>query len=150
MVRSAKYQAEIAENILCFSVLCGDFMFVIVFGQLALVLFFEKGNTYGSVSSFFLALLLRLLCGDPKMDLPRAISFGTIVTSTGEGDVPFRTIVCIIGIVTHLLVSLLTHHLFTEEKLDLSKDFFGCYKRGAHGEVITTLLRQCLLLYVLM
>jgi len=117
-------------------VLCGDFMFVIVFGQLALVLFFEKGNTYGSVSSFFISLLLRLLCGDPKMKLDRVISFGTIVTSSGEGDVPFRTIVCIIGIVTNLLVSLLTHHLFTEEKLDLSKDFFGCYKRGAHGEIV--------------
>jgi len=117
-------------------VLCGDFMFVIVFGQLALVLFFEKGNTYGSVSSFFISLLLRLLCGDPKMQLDRVISFGTIVTSSGEGDVPFRTIVCIIGIVTNLLVSLLTHHLFTEEKLDLSKDFFGCYKRGAHGEIV--------------
>ena len=142
------------KYISCFSVLCGDFMFVIVFGQLALVLFFEKGNTYGSVSSFFISLLLRLLCGDPKMQLDRVISFGTIVTSSGEGDVPFRTIVCIIGIVTNLLVSLLTHHLFTEEKLDLSKDFFGCYKRGAHGEVImTTLLRHCLLLlmtYLLM
>ena len=87
--------------------LCGDFMFVIVFGQLALVLFFEKGNTYGSVFSFFLSLLLRLLCGDPKMMLPRVISFGTIVSSDKmcdgvpcEGDVPFRTIVTIIGIVS--------------------------------------------------
>ena len=82
-------------------------MFVIVFGQLTLVLFFEKGNTYGSVFSFFLSLLLRLLCGDPKMMLPRVISFGTIVSSDQmcdgvpcEGDVPFRTIVCIIGIVS--------------------------------------------------
>ena len=40
-------------------------------------------------------------------------------------------------------MSLLTHYLFTEEKLDLSMDFFGCYKRGAHGEVIT-LLSLCL------
>jgi len=128
--------AIVYNNIYDLFVLCGDFMFVIVFGQLALVLFFKKGNTYGSVSSFFVALVLRLLCGDPKMDLPRAISFGTIVTSTGEGDVPFRTIVCLIGILTHLLVSLLTHHLFTEEKLDLSKDFFGCFKRGAHGEIV--------------
>merc|ERR1719282_613888 len=124
-------------------VLCGDFMFVIVFGQLALVLFFEKGNTYGSVFSFFLSLLLRLLCGDPKMMLPRVISFGTIVSSDKmcdgvpcEGDVPFRTIVTIIGIVSNIVVSLLTHYLFAEEKLDLSMDFFGCYKRGAHGEIV--------------
>merc|ERR1711911_294382 len=102
------------------------------------------GNTYGSVFSFFLSLLLRLLCGDPKMMLPRVISFGTIVSSDKmcdgvpcEGDVPFRTIVCIIGIISNIIVSLLTHYLFTEEKLDLNMDFFGCYKRGAHGEVTT-------------
>ena len=92
-------------------------MFVIVFGQLTLVLFFEKGNTYGSVFSFFLSLLLRLLCGDPKMKLERVISFGTIVSSTKmcesivdgvtveapcEGDVPFRLIVTIIGIVSEV------------------------------------------------
>merc|ERR1719384_3002728 len=59
-------------------VLCGDFMFVIVFGQLTLVLFFEKANTYGSVFSFFLSLLLRLLCGDSAMNLSASISFGEI------------------------------------------------------------------------
>ena len=90
-------------------------MFVIVFGQLTLVLFFEKGNTYGSVSSFFISLLLRLLCGDEKMKVPRQFDFGNIVSATQmceaecegspcekpcEGDVPFRTIVCIIGIVS--------------------------------------------------
>lgn len=128
--------AIVYNNIYDLFVLCGDFMFVIVFGQLTLVLFFEKGNTYGSVSSFFVALLLRLLCGDEKMSLDRVISFGTIVTSSGEGEVPFRTIVTIIGIVTNILVSLLTYHLFTEEKLDLSRDFLGCYKRGAHGEIV--------------
>ena len=93
-----------------YSVLCGDFMFVIVFGQLTLVLFFEKANTYGSVFSFFLALLLRLLCGDEKMNLDRVISFGTIYSTTKmcdgvpcEGEVPFRTIVTIIGIVSQYL-----------------------------------------------
>ena len=85
-------------------------MFVIVFGQLTLVLFFEKANTYGSVFSFFLALLLRLLCGDEKMNLDRVISFGTIYSTTKmcdgvpcEGEVPFRTIVTIIGIVSQYL-----------------------------------------------
>merc|ERR1719348_1991833 len=33
-------------------VLCGDFMFVIVFPQLTLVLYWELANTYGSVMSF--------------------------------------------------------------------------------------------------
>merc|ERR1712200_123322 len=45
-------------------VLCGDFMFVIVFPQLLLVLYWDKANTYGSVVSFCRSLILRLLCGD--------------------------------------------------------------------------------------
>jgi len=126
-------------------VLCGDFMFVIVFGQLAMVLFCKKSNTYGSVFSFFLSLLLRLLCGDSAMNLPASISFGEISvecpteedpTKMCTGPVPFRTIVAIIGIVANLLVSFGTDHLFTSEKLSLDMDFFGCYKYSDSGEVV--------------
>ena len=42
-------------------VLCGDFMFVIVFPQLTMVLFCEQSNTYGSVFSFFVSLILRYI-----------------------------------------------------------------------------------------
>ena len=88
-------------------------MFVIVFGQLAMVLFCKKSNTYGSVFSFFLSLLLRLLCGDSAMNLPASISFGEISvecpteedpTKMCTGPVPFRTIVAIIGIVSFCAV----------------------------------------------
>ena len=40
-------------------VLCGDFMFVIVFPQLTLVLYWATANTYGSVFSFTVGLILR-------------------------------------------------------------------------------------------
>ena len=87
-------------------------MFVIVFGQLTLVLFFPEANTYGSVSSFAVSLILRLLCGEKDMGIPPAISFGTIYGEPGscpeaenedracEGAVPYRVIVTIIGIVS--------------------------------------------------
>merc|ERR1719189_1508545 len=61
-----------------FSVLCGDFVFVIVFPQLLLVLYYPKSNTYGSVFAFFFGLLLRLLCGEKAMSLPPSMSFGKI------------------------------------------------------------------------
>merc|ERR1711962_727608 len=51
-------------------VLCGDFMFVIVFPQLTLVLYWELANTYGSVFSFVVGLVLRLMCGDKTMGIP--------------------------------------------------------------------------------
>ena len=47
---------------LSFSVLCGDFVYVMVFPQLLIVLYMEKANTYGSVVSYFFGLIFRLLC----------------------------------------------------------------------------------------
>ena len=86
-------------------------MFVIVFPQLTLVLYWEMANTYGSVSSFFVGIILRLLCGDNLMGIPPTISFGTIYGDEGscpteedplaacEGILPFRLIVTLIGAV---------------------------------------------------
>ena len=45
-----------------FSVLCSDFVYVIIFPQLLLVLYYDGSNTYGSVAAFLVALILRLLC----------------------------------------------------------------------------------------
>ena len=123
-------------------------MFVIVFGQLTLVLFFPLANTYGSISSFVVALVLRLLCGEGNMGIPATISFGTIYGEAGscpteadpdhacEGPVPFRTIVTAIGILVHLSVSSLTHFLFTREAVPLDLDVLECYTYDHHGKVV--------------
>merc|ERR1719318_2147113 len=85
-------------------VLCGDFMYVILFPQLLLVLYYFPANTYGSVSSFTLALLLRLLMGDKYLGLPPALSFGKLSgpcpldpEALCEGELPFRTLVMLLG-----------------------------------------------------
>ena len=44
------------------------------------------------------------------------------------GELPFRTFVMIISMISHILVSWLTHYLFVEEKIPLKFDFFNCYK----------------------
>merc|ERR1719193_843884 len=75
-------------------VLCGDFMFVIVFPQLTLVLYWELANTYGSVVSFFIGLLLRLLCGDKTMGIPAAIEFGKIYAASSPSLSVFFFVCC--------------------------------------------------------
>ena len=94
-------------------VLCGDFMFVIVFPQLTLVLYWELANTYGSVFSFVVGLVLRLMCGDKTMGIPAAIEFGKIQAACPteedpdkmcEGAMPFRLFVTIIGAAVHVIV----------------------------------------------
>lgn len=154
------------KSIYSLFVLCGDFVFVIVFPQLLLVIYYEKSNTYGSVFAFFFSLLLRLLCGEPAMSLPASMSFGTIfahmdnttlleVTTTPPegstylspgkydlpddwkaGELPFRTFVMLIALVSQLLVTELTHYLFvTGRKLSLRYDFLHCYKEGSKGNI---------------
>ena len=140
-----------------FSVLCGDFVYVIVFPQLLLVLYFEQSNTYGSVLSFAFGLLLRLLCkhdssiiqwdetyfyffcsgGEKTLGLETVMSFGQICSADTFNDqgkpecgpLPFRTFVMLISLAIHLAVSGLTHYLFTREKLSPTFDFLHCYKK---------------------
>merc|ERR1719187_2164702 len=118
-------------------VLCGDFMFVIVFPQLTLVLWWNLANTYGSVFSFVVSLILRLLCGDKVLGLPVVLSFGTVY---GEGDktgpMPYRLIVTILGALIHVMVSYGAYFLFTRRKIGLRWDFFGAFKEDSRREAV--------------
>ena len=87
------------------SVLCGDLTYVILFPQLLLVLYFPPSNTYGSSVSFIITFILRILCGDKYLGIPQIITFGEMISndcSSGQcsGDMPFRTIIMIIGLVS--------------------------------------------------
>merc|ERR1712211_165370 len=125
--------------------LCGDFMFVIVFPQLTLVLYWELANTYGSVFSFVVGLVLRLMCGDKTMGIPAAIEFGTIKAACPteddpdkmcEGAMPFRLFVTIIGAAVHVIVSYAAYFIFTRRKVGLKHDFFGAFKEDRNGSVV--------------
>lgn len=95
-----------------------------------MVIYFEKSNTYGSVFSWVISVVLRLLCGESTLNIPSLITFGEICVEGECGPVPFRTIVMLIALISHLAVSLLTDYLFTNHILGLNFDFFGCYKYG--------------------
>jgi len=145
-------------------VLCGDFVFVMVFPQLLLVIYYSKSNTYGSVWGFVISLFLRLMCGDSLMNIPPAISFGEIcylqevkemkeeepvffakqtpceVLEEGScmykcGAVPFRLIVMLITLLTQAFVSWLTDYLFTNQKVDLQYDFLDVFTYTSNGAV---------------
>jgi len=124
------------KSIYSLFVLCGDFVFVIVFPQLLLVLYYDKSNTYGSVCSFFIGLVLRLMCGEKAFNLDPVISFGYLYGEadavTGvvpePGPLPYRTFVMLISLACHVAISTLTDYLFTEEKLNLKYDFFSCFR----------------------
>jgi len=124
-------------------VLCGDFMFVIVFPQLTLVLYWEMANTYGSVMSFIIGLILRLLCGEKSLGIAAAISFGTIHGDDGKtGPMPFRLFVTIIGTIVHIIFSYGSYMVFSKGWVSLDYDFFKCFKRDQDGELVLTATRH--------
>ena len=96
------------------SVLCGDLTYVILFPQLLLTIYFPPSNTYGSILSYITSFSLRLLVGDQYLGIPRVISLGMLHTPCPtaldpqmmcEGEMPFRTIIMIIGMVIAFLQS---------------------------------------------
>ena len=79
--------------------------------------------------------------GESSFSIPAQITFGKVYAydDVGEiligddgnpitGDVPYRTIVMLITLISHVCISSLTHYLFVEEKIPLQYDFFGCYQ----------------------
>ena len=79
-------------------------------------LFFENGTYSGpKVGNFRF---------EDKYGHEACVSDGELLV----GELPFRTFVMIISLITHILVSWLTHYLFVEEKIPLKFDFFNCYK----------------------
>ncbi len=73
--------------------------------------------------------------GESTLGIPETISFGTIVgdepDSAGvypEGPVPFRTIVMLIALFTHVIISSVTNKLFTDQIVSLDYDFMHCFE----------------------
>ena len=90
-----------------------------LFPQLLLVLYWSKANTYGSLASFIVTLILRLLAGDKYLGLPSVLTFGSFkgycfnveeesMSLCDEGgEMPFRTIIMLISLVKSLHVQAL-------------------------------------------
>ena len=73
--------------------------------------------------------------GEPNLSIPETINFGSIVTDEKDesgiflsGPVPFRTIVMLISLLTHLIFSSLSNHLFKAKKISLRFDFFDVFE----------------------
>ena len=54
--------------------LCSDFVYVILFPQLLCVLYIRWSNAYGSFAGYVIGLLMRLLGGEPGLNLQPTIS----------------------------------------------------------------------------
>ena len=83
-------------------VLCADVVYVVVFPQLALVLFSRRTNDKGVVCGMLAGLVLRLGAGESALGIPAWIDYPL------EGNFPFRTTAMLANLTTTWIVSLAT------------------------------------------
>ncbi|XP_059144286.1 high-affinity choline transporter 1-like [Physella acuta] len=108
--------------------MCSDLIYVVLFPQLTLVLWMPKSNSYGSVVGFFVSLFLRLLSGEPVIHLPAVIKYPYYDEVRQEQLFPFRTFCMLMGAVCIVVVSLVTHYVFVNEKISRKYDLLRIYQ----------------------
>ena len=104
--------------------LCSDLVYVVLFPQLCCVVYMKNTNTYGSMSAYWIGILLRLSAGEALFGLDPLIHFPMFVN--GEQKFPFRTLSMLTSFFLIITVSLLTNFLFENEYLNKKWDIFQC------------------------
>jgi high affinity choline transporter 7 len=87
--------------------LCGDLVYVVLFPQLLMALYFKKANRWGVVAGLIVGLVLRLGGGEPYLEIPAIIPY-PLTGPDGITMFPFRTVAMLSGLVMIWLVSRLT------------------------------------------
>ncbi|XP_078047035.1 choline transporter [Augochlora pura] len=107
--------------------MCSDLVYVILFPQLLMVVHFKDYcNTYGSLSAYIIAFVVRISGGEPLMGLPALIHYPGFDEETQTQLFPFRTMAMIMSLVTLVGVSYGTQVAFMTGRLAPGYDVFRC------------------------
>lgn len=107
--------------------MCSDLVYVILFPQLLMVVHFKDYcNTYGSLSAYIIALVVRLSGGEAVIGLPALIHFPGYDEENQVQTFPFRTMAMLISLITLIGVSYGTQRAFLTGRLAPGYDVFRC------------------------
>jgi high affinity choline transporter 7 len=107
--------------------MCSDLVYVILFPQLLMVVHFKSYcNTYGSLTAYIIAFVVRISGGEPIIGLPAFIHFPGFDEEKNEQTFPFRTMAMLISLITLIGVSYGTQIVFLSGRLAPNYDIFRC------------------------
>ncbi|XP_067890109.1 high affinity choline transporter 1-like isoform X3 [Heterodontus francisci] len=106
--------------------LSADIVYAILFPQLVCVLFIPNTNTYGSAAGYFVGLTLRLLAGEPFLQIPPLIQYPGISfeNEAFEQLFPFKTFTMLLSLLSNVMFSYLVSYVFKRKLLPVRFDVF--------------------------
>ena len=109
---AAAWLALRAQSVYVLWVLCADLVYVVLFPQLVMVLFWRHANRTGALAGAAMALALRVGGGEAELGLGAFIAYSRVgeVLPVFGSEFPFRTFSMLGGLATIAVVSLLTRH----------------------------------------
>lgn len=122
-------------------ILTSDLIYITLFPQLVLVLFYpDHCNKYGCIASFVIAAVLRCLCGESILAIPVIMELPLFAND--EQNFPFRTTIMFISLLSHLLISYLSWLCFAKGWLNLKFDFLNSFQTDKQtGRVVSVPLK---------
>ncbi|KAM8848426.1 high affinity choline transporter 1-like [Synchiropus picturatus] len=115
------------NSIMVFWIVGADIAYVFTFPALTCALFCEFSNGYGAIMGVFIALLLRVLSGEPEFGLPAVLHYpgGTVKDGMYIQRAPVSTVCMLSNLLATIFFSYLASLLFNRGILPEKWDIFA-------------------------